>query len=143
MQVILLIIQIIISLVIIGLLAGCLYIVVLMVGQSCDGFSMKVFFLNCWLGVKSFFKLALGITVVIMLIWICKFILQPPVINKTVKTDNGIVWLSDTAMVCEYTDSTRYYTVRGDYQEKPGRLKRCIKCGRQYFLHSQWLDEKE
>ena len=142
MQVILLIIQIIISLVIISMLAGCLYIVVLMVGQSSDGFSVRTFFSNCWFGVKSFIKLVLGIIAVIVFIWVFKFVFQSPTINKMVKTDDGSFWLSDSVMVCD-TDSTQYYTIKGETNEDPGRLQRCLKCNRIYIQHTRWLSPEE
>lgn len=145
MQVILQIIQIIFPLVIISMLAGCLYIVVLVVGQSSEGFSVKTFFLNCWFVIKGFINLVLGISAIILLIWVCRFIFQSPTITKIVKTDDGTFWLSDSVMVCESSDSTQYYTIKGkgETNENPGRLQRCLKCNRIYIQHTRWLSPEE
>lgn len=143
MHVVLLIIQIIFTLVIISLLAGCLYIIVLMVGQTNDGLSMTAFFLNCWFGIKVFVKWVLGITAIIVIIWSCKFIFQTPTVNRILKTENGSFLLSDTLMVCESTDSTRFFTIRSETQSKPGRLQRCMKCNRIYIQHIKWLSPEE
>lgn len=143
MQVILQIIQIIFSLVIISMLAGCLYIVVIVVGQSSEGFSVKTFLLNCWFVIKGFINLVLGISAIILLVWACRFIIQSPTINIMVKTDDGSFCLSDSVMVCESTDSTQYYTIKGETNENPGRLQRCLKCNRIYIQHTRWLSPEE
>lgn len=123
---------------------GISYIFILIASEDEERYhSAKMFFLNivsCLLGLG---KLVVYVAVLYAFVWCCSFITKPPCANIVRKADGGYL-LSDSSMVCDSNDSTRYYTVKSKSKSDiPGRVIRCIQCGRIYNLHYRWLNEEE
>ncbi len=144
MEYIIIVLRVIILVVVSTIFLGIIYIFVMMASEDDEGNrSVKTFFLNVGSCLVDLCKLVVYVAVLLAFVWCCSFITQPPCVTLVKKADD-VYLLSDTLMVCDSNDSTAYYTVKSmSKTDTPGRLTRCILCGRIYKLHSRWLNEEE